>query len=274
MKDNAITHVINGHFNTVRKLIPEILTGFDNHDIFLLRREIKMQKAFLHLLDMEMDSRFSISKVLKSFYGYAGIIQNLQMQLAAVDPFTRKEASGLSLSYVDQLRKDILLWKKNAAALTGIDESLHVEEPDHIPLPERLSKVARKKFMNYISYELQFHIGRLKDDESFHTVRKLLEDVLFNVPYLDSYMDLLPEGLNELHEITSLVEPLSHFREKCIAVTLIQTWYSDATGFDGNMIRIIEHLKGEKKELRESLYTRMEAIPLKPLVKRMFDLHN
>jgi hypothetical protein len=274
MKDNAIIQVINSHFKTVQKLIPITLSGFDNHDIFLLRREIKMLKAFLHLVDMEKNTRFSISKVLKSFYGYVGIIQNLQLQLAAVEPYTRKDASGLSLNYIDQVRKEIIVWEKNAAALTGIHESLHVEEPDNVKLPERLSKAARKKFMNYISFELQFHIGRLKDDESFHTVRKLLEDVLFNVPYLDGYMDLLPEGLNELHEITSLVEPLSHFREKCIAVTLIQTWYNDATGFDGNMIRIIDHLKSEKKELRDSLYARMESIPLKPLVKRMFDLHS
>jgi len=274
MKDNAIIQVINSHFKTIQKLIPDILSGYDNHDISLFRREIKMQRAFFHLLDMEKDTRFSISKVLKSFYGYAGIIQNLQLQLATVEPLTRKEASRLSLAYTNRLRDDILLWKRNAAALSGIYESLHVEEPEHIPLPDRLSKVAHKKFMNYISYELQFHIGRLKDDESFHTVRKLLEDVLFNVPYLNEYMDLLPEGLNELHEITSLVEPLAHFREKCIAVTLIQTWYSDASGFDGNMIRIIEQLKSEKKELRESLYSRMESIPLKPLVKRMFDLHN
>ena len=79
------------------------------------RTEIKKLRAFLRLLNVEIDDdRLKISKKMKTFYGYAGTIRNLQLQLKNMYAYTGNPQYTVSETYIEYLKKIIEKWKANA----------------------------------------------------------------------------------------------------------------------------------------------------------------
>ena len=71
------------------------------------RTEIKKLRAFLRLLNVEAgdDSRLKISKEMKTFYGYAGTIRNLQLQLKNMYAFAGDPQYTVTGTYIVYLKK-------------------------------------------------------------------------------------------------------------------------------------------------------------------------
>src|SRR6516162_822833 len=77
MKGKEINEIIEDKFKTLSKLSQKITRKFDIHDF---RVEVKKLRAFLRLLDIKKrNDEPIIPKLLKTFYGYIGIIRNIQL---------------------------------------------------------------------------------------------------------------------------------------------------------------------------------------------------
>ena len=80
MKGKAIIEIAEERFKTIHKLFHQIIKEFNVDDIHDFRVEVKKLRAFLRLLDSEKEIEGPlIPKLLKTFYGYIGIIRNIQL---------------------------------------------------------------------------------------------------------------------------------------------------------------------------------------------------
>ena len=73
-----------------------------------LRTETKKLRAFLRLLNVEIDDddqRLKIPEKMKTFYGYAGTIRNLQLQLKNMEAYTGNPRFTVIEAYIDYLKK-------------------------------------------------------------------------------------------------------------------------------------------------------------------------
>jgi len=269
MKKNEIEEVINNHFKVIDRLFHKIIVEFETEDIQQFRSEVKKLRSFLHMLDMEPSDRipFKIPKKLKTFYGYMGIIRNLQLQSKRVNIYLENSTTHIPVSYLETLNKEIEDWKKNAIVLMNPDNNFYDDEKQIIEvIPDKLRKKSIRKFIQYILFELQKLIIRLDDGEALHSTRKLLKDVLYNWIFINEFIDSLPIGLSKEEETRSYIEMLGHFRDKCIALVLLQTYYSDSMGNDEKKIlqQIELNWQQEKQDLRKMIYDKLSLVQLAP----------
>ena len=103
------------------------------------------------------------------------------------------------------------------------------------------------------------------DDETLHSIRKLLEDIVYNWASVQPYFVPLSAGLSRGEEIESFIEMLGTFRDKCIDVTLLQTYYEDSTEHDAIVLQNIIHAwNTQKQELRQIIFDLLDLIQLRP----------
>ena len=112
------------------------------------RTEIKKLRAFLRLLNVEIDddSKLKISKKMKTFYGYAGTIRNLQLQLKNMDAYIGNPRYTVTETYLEYLKKLLKngkrmpwnLWDRKTISLNDKKKILK-------QLPLKLRRASRKK---------------------------------------------------------------------------------------------------------------------------------
>jgi hypothetical protein len=276
MKKNEIHAVVADHFNHLDKLLPAVLSRFDENDILNFRKEVKRLKSFLHLLEMEavLNQPLLLPHRLKSFYGYVGIIRNLQLQFIKLSPYFKNPGTTSEFSYLKKIKEDIVYWKNNARQMMGSNPDLYREKISLLEnLPGKLRSGTTKKFIRYISYEIQLLLGRSRDDEALHNIRKFLQDGYNNFHYIKEYASEMPAGLDEREEMNSFIEQLTLFQDKCIAVTMLETWYNDSADKEKLPLEnILQEWKIQKQQLKDGINYRLQQIPVKPLVKRFANL--
>ena len=277
MKKHETEKLVRSYFSEIHKLLPGLINDFNNTDILEYRKEIKRLKSFFHLLDMSEngDPVFHVPQKLKTIYGYSGIIRNLHLQLQSLNSYLRTPSEMMLPIYTSRLKNEISSWEKTARDFVQANNNYYDDEEKIFEIiPEKIKENSIKKFVQYISYELQVQLGRLTNDEVLHNIRKLLEDIYYNIPFVNHYMSMMPEGLRQGKEINSFIEQLSVFRDKCISVTILKTWYNESVDTDRLVTEsIIEGWTAQKNQLKDAIIYRLELIPLKPLVKRLGDIH-
>ena len=279
MKKNEIDEVITSHFKKIDKLFPEIITGFKIEDIHKFRTEIKKLRAFLHLVNMEVDVglEIKITKKMKTFYGYIGIIRNLQLHLKNINSYFENSIDKIPKAYTATIEKEIKYWKENTKEFIDFHNNFpNDEEKITSELPDKLRKQSIKKFIQYMVYELHNKLIRLNDDETLHSIRKLLKDILYNWTYVQHYIAPLSSGLSQEEEIGSFIEMLGAFCDKCSGLTLIQKYNNDSAEDEEKIVleKIIQTWSTEKQELKEIICSKLELLPIKPMIASSFSYKN
>jgi len=267
MKKDEISIIVKNSFKRIDKLFHKIIIDFETEDIQEFRMEIKKLKSFFHLLDMEGngDLHFKLTRKMKTFYGYIGIIRNTQLHLKKINSYCEDSMESVPISYTAKLEKELEYWKKHAKEFMDFHNNFHNDE-DHIisALPDKLRKGSIKKFVEYIVYELRKLLIH-SDDETLHGTRKLLEDIVYNWAVVQPYFVSRSACLSSEEGIESLIEMLAAFRDKCIDVILLQTYYDDLTDHDKIILQKIIYIWNlQKQELREIIYEWLDLIQLRP----------
>ena len=119
MKKDEINTVVKNSFKKIDKLFHKIIIDFETEDIQGFRVEIKKLRAFFHLLDMEGNGtvQFKITRKMKTFYGYIGIIRNVQLHLEKIKSYCENSTENLPVSYVAKLEKRTGILEKNTKNL-------------------------------------------------------------------------------------------------------------------------------------------------------------
>lgn len=269
MKNDEVQTVIKQHFKTIDKLFHRIIIDFDPDDILEFRIEIKKLKSFIHLVNMESASghQFRITKKLKTFYGYTGIIRNLQLHLKNINSFYKDSAGSIPETYISKMEKEIQYWKVNTKSFMNSDNNFYNDEEIMLSeFPNKLTKGSIKKLLQYTFYELSVLLKHLEDDEVLHSIRKSLQDIAYNLPVIQYYAIIIPAGLGNDKNILSCIELLEIFRDRCIDLVLLKTYYDDSfTTEEKKVLQQIENKwQKEKQEIRKKIYSCLKSIQLTP----------
>jgi CHAD domain-containing protein len=264
MRQKEISAVINKRMKKIDKLFRKIISRFEIESIHEFRTEIKKLRAFFRLLSVEIgdDNRLKIPKKMKTFYGYAGTIRNLQLQLKNMDAYTGNPKYTVAEMYIEYLKNIIEKWKGNASEFMGSENNSYSDEKKMIkPLPKKLRKASVKKFLQNKKNELATLIKDLPDDDVLHSIRKLLKDILYDWAFIKHYSKLLPSVFSEEEKIKSFTELLGLFLDKCIGINLLETYCKDCEEnglFIEKEIKELQEIedewKREKQELNQIIY--------------------
>lgn len=275
MNQKEISAVINKRFKKIEVLFHKIISGFEMESIHEFRTQIKKLRAFLRLLNVEIDddNRLKIPKRIKAFYAYSGTIRNLQLQEENMCAYIGNPEYTVTEIYIDYLKKIIEKWKDNAIEFEGLENNFYNDEKKILKqLPGKLRKGYAKKFLQNKLNVLASLIKKLPDDDALHCIRKLLKDILYNWTLIKRYSKLLPPDFSEEEKIKSFTELLGLFMDKRTAINLLETYCKDCeeNGFviekEMREIQEIEHgWKREKMELSNLIYLQPGLLQLLPV---------
>ena len=274
MKQREISAVINKRVKKIDKLLRKIISRFEEESIHEFRTEIKKLRAFLRMLNVETDddNRFMIPKKMKTFYGYAGTIRNLQLQLENMNVYSGNPKYIVTETYIEYLKRIIEKWKENSIEFMESENNFGKDEKKIIKQPGKLRRGSVKKFMQNKMLELASLVKDLPDDEVLHNIRKLLKDILYNWAFIKHTGKLLPPVFSEEEKIKSFTELLGLFLDKVIGINLLETYCKDCEENGLFIEKEIEELqeiedewKREKQELNQIIYLNPGLLKFSPV---------
>ena len=148
MKKKEIAEVVEDSFKTLEKLRHKILEEFDADDIHDFRVEVKKLRAFLRLVNIKKnDDEPTIPKLLKTFYGYIGIVRNIHLLKHHLFKYVTGHSVKKPGAFLRFIEKEEDYWKKEATELMKDNNFKDVKE----------KILEEKKFKNSISLIPLFH---------------------------------------------------------------------------------------------------------------------
>ncbi len=269
MKNDEIQTVVKQHFKIIDKLFRKIIIDFNTEDIREFRLEIKKLRSFLRLLNFESASGhpLRITKKLKTFYGYTGIIRNLQLNLKNIDGYYENKTGRIPGSYIRKIEKEMQYWKANTKTFMDLDSNFYNDEEIMLAeLPDKLTKTSVQRFLQYVFHELNVLVKHSDDDEVLHSIRKLIQDIVYNLPYIHNYKITAPNGFDDEKNALLCIELLETFRDRCIELVLLKTYYDDDYSIEEKRIlEQIEHKwQEEKQQAKTEIYSSLNSLQLIP----------
>jgi CHAD domain-containing protein len=260
MKEKEINEIIEDKFKILNKLSQKITRKFDVDDIHDFRVEVKKLRAFLRLLDNKKGNDESIiPKLLKTFYGYVGIIRNIQLYKHSLFKYFTDHDIDEPEKYLAMITDEETYWQQEAQALMADNNFQDVKEKIIKELPYKLDKSTIEKFTDGKLDDLKRQLKDTHDDVGLHTIRKILKDIFYNYDDISDDSDL-PEAILDKDELKLLTQILGDFIDKYMQLEFLQPEYLDKIE-DGeeknNLLQMkndFEHEKhGMKQELQHSL---------------------
>ena len=255
IKQIAIIAVVEERFKTIHKLSHKIVKEFDADDIHKFRLEVKTLRAFLRLLDEAKEiNKPLIPKQLKTFYGYVGIIRNIQLHRHNLFKYITDYAIEQPETYIQIIDEEKKYWEKEAIALMA-DNSFEGDENEIIKqLPDKLQKSTAKKFVEKKLHELKEQLKDVKDDNAIHTVRKILKDILYTWEFID--IDDLPETISKKEDLKRITALLGDFRDECIQIEFLSDEYLNKINDNNEKVTLLqmkEQFMRQKKIILQQL---------------------
>jgi CHAD domain-containing protein len=224
MKEKEIIKIVEDRFKTINKLQHKIIKKFDADDVHDFRVEVKKLRAFLRLLDAEKEmERPLIPKLLKTFYGYVGIIRNIQLHRHNIFKYITDYKIHEPKVYIQILDEERSYWEKEAIELMADNNFKDNEDKILKQLPDKLDKSTAKKFLEKKLDELKEQLNNVKNDNAVHTVRKILKDILYMrgfIPHND-----LPKSISKEEDLKLFTTQLGDFRDRCIQLEFLSDEY-------------------------------------------------
>lgn len=256
MKEKEIVEVVENRFKTINKLSHKIIKEFNTDDIHNFRVEVKKLRAFFRLLDTEKEMEQPlIPKLLKTFYGYIGIIRNIQLHRHNLFKYITDYKIEKPDEYLTVLGAEQNYWQKDAEDLMEDNNFDETEETILKRLPGKLEKSAIKKFIEKKLDELKTQLADVKDDVIIHTIRKILKDILYTWDYIKHHADL-PAAISKEEDLKLFTSQLGSFRDKSIQLEFLQPQYLDKIKDENEkniMLKIKEQFLREKKIMIQEL---------------------
>lgn len=264
MKKEEIEGIIKDRFKKIDKLFHKAIDNFELGDIREFRTEIRKLKSFLHLVSMESEDGLSyrVTRRMKTVYGYLGILQNLQLQIKEIKEYVKRSSKFAPVYYLNRLENKLENWKTfSKDVIDPNHDFLNNEKEILAKLPGNLTENSINRFIHYTFYELQV-ISVHQDEESLNNVRKFMEDIYYNLPFLKPYLIKEQGILFDEKEVRECVRLLSNFQDKSTVVMLLQTFRVD--GLDEYANELLKQMEddwlNEKYEMKIQLAAKLDAM--------------
>ena len=265
MKQRKITAVIKARFKKTSHYLQLSMVNFEEESIHHFRTEIKKLRAFLHLLNggLTQKGRLRISKKIKTVYRFAGSIRNIQLHQKAVNEFISDSGDPPPLNYIGALGNQLRYQQEMATAFLLPAKQLAWRDVVRGDVPRSAVKNCSKKFMENKAAEFKLLLTTLTKDESVHSVRKLLKDILYNWKYVKAYKKLLPPVISCKKEIEALGERLGDFCDKTTGIQFLELYLTGNNNEDENstLQKMVAQWRVEKETMRSGLSERLHHNP-------------
>lgn len=227
MKQEEMDEFIRSRFRNINESFHRAIEDFGVEDICKFRNEIRKLKVFLDLVSMESEDGLScqITKRMRIIYGYLGVIQNFQLQLEEGNEYLKKSPK-LPAFYLKILEKQFESWKNLSKEYIDWGYNFVTDENEVLSmLPDQLTNKSIISFINYLLYEIS-EISVHQDDEALNTVRKFMEGIYYNLPFLRPFVANQQKALfneKELRECLKLFEDYDHKRTNAVLLKMLDT---------------------------------------------------
>jgi CHAD domain-containing protein len=229
MERPALEEVIDKHTGSIKKYCERLPGCFDQEDLHDLRVDYKKIRAFIRLLQLEKDSGdLQLPDKLKAVYQVGGKVRDLQLFLAQLH----------TLSVVNDLPACITRWKKQLFAykeqtVSAIEEVnfKKIQRDITSELPRELQDDTIKKFLHRKIAAIHIILLAADDENDLHSIRKQLKDVIYVIRIFENDWGI-PFPINGWNEkkLSELASLLGDFNDRCIAIALLQSGYSEDMG--------------------------------------------
>jgi CHAD domain-containing protein len=265
MKKEEIIEYVQESFKKIHKLSGNIIKDFDEEEIHEFRKEIKRVRAFLRLLSVDKaeEDKQKITKKLKTFYGYVGIIRNLQLQQKNISEQFKSTSDKFPDAYFKTLIKEMENWEGTTREYMDIEKDFYNDEEKTLEqLPEKITKSVIVRFINHEISELMSLAMSESTDDNIHSIRKILKDLQYNWEFIKKYNLLLPLHLGDEKEIKSFTDLLGDFHDKVVSLGLLHSYntFSAVVGEKFILSSIEDTWEKEKKEFKATILEKLDSI--------------
>ena len=271
MKHSEIENIIKNNYKRILIVFKRVTKHFKAKDIHLFRIEVKTLNAFLRMvcIDMVYIPGLNLPKKLHEFYKALGIIRSFQIHKHHIQIILENKFSILPFPYLNILENRIL---DNMAIAKELDKK---KNPFRKGEQELLSILPHKLLPKYIE---EYTLGELQkiemllvpffpSDESLHSIRKLLKDLLYNRRYIKSEDSILQPILKcfDKLEIHSITELLGDYQDTRTILGILHADYIDQGTNEKDKI-ILSDLENalniEKEKIRHKIHNQFQKCSL------------
>jgi CHAD domain-containing protein len=265
MKKEEIIEYVQDSFKKIHKLGEHVLNDFNEGSVHEFRKEIKRLRAFLRLLSVEKheEDKLKITKKLKTFYGYIGIIRNLQLQQKNISEYIKASLDKFPEAYFKTLIKEMENWEVTTRKYMDVEKDfLNDEEKILEQLPDKFTKPLIVRFINQEVSELMNLAIAESTDDNIHSIRKILKDLQYNWTFIKKYNLLLPLHLGDEKDIKSFTDLLGDFHDKVVSLGLLHSYNTFSAVVEEKFILSgIENIwEKEKKDFKGTILDKLDSI--------------
>jgi CHAD domain-containing protein len=264
MKQAQLTEIVTKRLEHMKKLSGQIRENFDIEDLHDLRVEYKKLRAFIRLVQLEIDaSKLKVPGKLKSVYEAGGPVRDLQLFLPRLLPHFSQLPSKV---YLERLENKLTAAKENLKQAIDKTSIEKVEETVLGKLPHNLSKETIKKFVQQKVLAIQTGLSAIHDDEDLHTIRKQLKDLIHVLKIYRNDLNLpfpVNVGISE-EDLNHAGSLLGKYNDLCVALTFLQTNKEEGLpGEENSLLENLEHnLLLEKEEKQAEIIQKLTDLQM------------
>ncbi len=261
MKHLELVKTVKKRFAKIDDALKNVVKDFDANDIHLFRIEVKKLRSFLRLVSAGggKHSRQKLPNKLYGFYCSIGVIRNLQIQKKNIEELDNPEYSSLTKYYLDYIHNKIGRHIEELRTFGKGKRQFSKGRQEIIKnLPSRLKLKSIRKFTGD---KLKTLTNLMKpsslSDESLHSVRKTLKDILYTWSYTNEKTAIPSVVVMSKKDIRSITTLLGNFQDKCVGLDLLHAHYKkQLTNLNERLVwrKLENKLWNEKESDRENIH--------------------
>lgn len=273
MNRKEIHRILRRQMSDLDELSRRVALEFKMEDIHHFRIGFKKLRAFLRLVTAGRKQAGPLLPVhLKTFYGYAGIIRNIQLHRHELFRYTGDEKLDPPANYLAVLDREESHWKTEAVALQA---SLDQGDLEFLlkKAPDRLDRPVMRRFVETSRRKLRAALRDLPADEAIHAVRKTLKDFLYTHPYLEGNVSL-PPVIADPERLKQLTDQAGVFMDHSLQSGFLQDANMQLLKEESERIilgRFREFVRQQKQALLGSLLPELGELHESLTVKRTWE---
>lgn len=262
MKREALEDVIIKHISSIEKHCHRLPGSFDQEDIHDLRVDYKKTRAFLRLLHLEKGAGdLHLSNKLQAVYQVNGKVRDMQLFLAQLHTLGVAPALPVCMARWDQ---QLFSYKEESVRTI---EALHFKRLRNSiikELPRQLHDDTIKKFMHQKIAAIHIVLLAADNEKDLHTIRKQVKDVIYTMRIYENDWGI-PFPFSDWKsekELSDMASELGDFNDRCLALSLLQSGYSDGCDDDEkNKLQELHHeWLMQKEKQQQQLLQRVQLL--------------
>ena len=256
MKKEELLLQVKKKLKVINRLSQRIIEDFDMISIHDFRVEIKKLRSFLRLAAAESGNKLPVlPNRMKTFYGYAGMVRNIQIHLQSVKNYAEINKQPIPKEYISILEKEKKHWQQEATDLMHDNDFSGDEEEIINNLPDKLTQSAIRRFSKAKKEDFFQLLLHHNSDESLHDMRKILKDLSYTWPLINNYVEL-PPIINNKESINLIVTLIGEFTDSCMKLNFLSSDYIESihNEEEKNLLRqIAQKIISEKDAGRKTI---------------------